>query len=216
VKKTLVICLALLVLASLTALAQNAPKTVITINGGRTTVQMKSQPATHVIPQACKPAKFYDNICNGNINSGEGYTISDGSPINTEYTPACQIVALASGKTTKISVDVGFVTGTNGAIVDLDSDCSNLPCGNPDGSKHLCQGKIKNLFTFGQTPVPESFKCVAKLKKGKAYWVYVQSDANSWLAWDLSATATGGFVEGTNDVWGTYTSSDPVGGLSIY
>lgn len=217
VKKALVICLALVVLASLTALAQNNPKSVIAINGGRTTVQMKSHAPNHAIPQACKPGKFYDNICNGTINQDEGYTISDGSPIDTEYTPAGQITSLKSGVVTKIGVEVGFVEGTNGAIVDLDKDCSNMPCGNPDGSKHLCQGKIKNLFTFGDAPTIEYLKCpkTTKLVKGKAYWVYVQSDANSWLAWDLSV-ATGGSVEGTNDVWGTYYSGEPVGALAIY
>jgi len=123
---------------------------------------------------------------------------------------------LKTGTTKKIAVEVGFVTGTNGAIVDMDKDCKGLPCGNPDGSKHICQGKIKNLFNFGSTPAPEPFKCVTKLVKGKPYWVYVQSDANSWLAWDLSLTATGGLVEGTNDVWGSPSSGQPVGGLAIY
>jgi hypothetical protein len=213
--------LAVLLLIGVTALAEDNSKSTITINGGRNTVFMKA-PARAQGPKApCTKAKFYDNICGGDINEGSGWTISDGSPINTEYTPANAVKALKSGKTTKISVDVGFVTGTNGAIVDLDASCGPAatahPCGNPDGSKHLCQGKIKNLYTFGDTVVPESFKCVTTLKKGKTYWVFVQSDANSWLAWNLSETATGGLVEGTNDVWGTPTESgEPVGGLAIY
>jgi hypothetical protein len=63
--------------------------------------------------------------------------------------------------------------------------------------------------------VVEHTACKAKLTKGKPYWVFVDSDANSWLAWDLSA-ATGGLVEGTNDVWGSPSSGQPVGGLAIY
>jgi hypothetical protein len=111
---------------------------------------------------------------------------------------------------------VGFVEGTNGGIVDLDADCSGLPCGNPDGSKHLCQGRIKNLPTFGQSStITESFRCATKLRKGKLYWVYVQSDANSWLDWNISTSALGGSVEGTNDVWGTPSSGAPVGALQI-
>jgi hypothetical protein len=65
----------------------------------------------------------------------------------------------------------------------------------------------------------ETIKCTKKamLTKGKTYWVYVQSDANSWLGWNYSDLATGGFVEGNNDVWGTPTESgNPVGGLAIY
>ena len=207
--------LAVLTLIGVTALAEDNSKSTITINGGRQTVYMKAP--SHVdAKQPCTPAKFYDNICNGNINVGDGWTISDGSPIDTEYTPGNSIVALKSGATTKISIDVGFVEGTNGAIVDMDKDCKGLPCGNPDGSKHLCQGKIKNLYNFGSTIVPEHFKCITTLKKGSTYWVYVQSDANSWLAWNLSEVATGGSIEGTNDVWGTPSSGASVGGLAIY
>jgi hypothetical protein len=210
------LCLAVLTLVSATALAEDNSKSTITINGGRNTVFMKA-PAHVQAQKPCTPAKFYDNICNGSVNVGSGWTISDGSPINTEYTPGNQIIALKSGAVTKISVAVGFVVGTNGAIVDMDKDCKGVPCGNPDGSKHLCQGKITNLYTFGDTIVPESFKCTTKPKlvKGKPYWVYVQSDANSWLAWNQSA-ATGGLIEGTNDVWGTPSSGQSVGGLSIY
>jgi hypothetical protein len=209
------LCLAVLTLIGVTALAEDNSSSTITINGGRNTVFMKASPVqTKKAP--CTPAKFYDNICNGNINMGSGWTVSDGSPVNTEYTPGNQIIALKSGTTKKITIDVGFVTGTNGAIVDMDKDCNGIPCGNTDGSKHLCQGKIKNLYTFGSTIVPESFKCVTTLKKGKAYWVYVQSDANSWLAWNLSTTATGGLIEGTNDVWGSPSSGQSVGGLAIH
>ena len=211
--------LAVLTLIGVTALAEDNSKSTITINGGRQTVYMKAP--SHVdAKKPCTPATFYDNICNGNINIGSGWTISDGSPINTEYTPGNQIISLAGGTTTKISVAVGFVEGGNGGIIDLDADCSGVPCGGTNGGKHLCQGRIKNLYTFGDTVVPETFKCVATLTKGNPYWVYVRTGgsgrANAWLAWNLSEVATGGFIEGTNDVWGTPSSGQSVGGLAIY
>jgi hypothetical protein len=207
------LCLAVLTLVGVTALAEDNSKSNITINGGRNTVFM----GTHSQRAAVKPCvkgKFYDNICGGSINIDDGWTVSDGSPINTEYTPANQIVALKTGTTRRLGVTVSFVTGTNGGIVVLDKDCKNLPCGTIDKT-HLCQGTIKNLYNAGSQYHVESFKCAAKLTKGKLYWVYVESDANSWLAWDLSA-ATGGLVEGTNDAWGTYSSGASVGGLAIY
>lgn len=207
--------LAVLTLIGVTALAEDNSKSTITINGGRNTVYMKAPSHVQGSKAPCTPAKFYDNICNGNINVGSGWTVSDGSPINTEYTPGNQVAALKSGTTKKITVTVGWVTGTNGGIVDLDNDCKGVPCGNTDGSKHLCQGQLKNMYTFGNTIVPESFKCATPLKKGKLYWVYVRSAANSWLAWNLSPTATGGLIEGTNDVWGSPSSGQPVGGLAI-
>jgi hypothetical protein len=60
-----------------------------------------------------------------------------------------------------------------------------------------------------------SFKCVATLKKGKPYWVYIESLGNSWLAWNLSTSSVGGLIEGTDDVWGTPSSGQPVGALTI-
>jgi len=213
VKKTLVICSALLVLASVSALAEDGR--TITINGGRTTVQMRPVQRAHgVNGAAC--VGFYDNICGGGYQTGTSWTVSDGSPLGYEDTPANQIVSVKSGTTKKISVGLSFVTGTNGAFVDMDKDCSNLPCGNPDGSKHLCQGKVKDIPNLGSTSTKVvSIKCVAKLTKGKPYWVFIQSEANSWEGWNYSNSATGGFVEGTNDTWGSYYSGQPVGALTI-
>ena len=207
------LCLAVLTLVGATALAEDNSKSTITINGGKNTVFMGA-PSHQAAVKPCTKGKFYDNICGGSVTNSSGWTISDGSPINTEYTPANQIIALKSGTTKKIGVTVGFVTGTNGAIVVLDKDCKNLPCGTIDKT-HLCRGTLKNLFNFGSQYTVETFKCAVTLTKGKAYWVYVQSDANSWLAWNTSA-ATGGLIEGTNDAWGSYSSGASVGGLAIY
>jgi len=206
--------LAVLMLVGVTALAQDS-KSTITINGGRTTVIMKapSQIVHNKITPAVNP--FYDNIGTAGYQAGIGWTVSDGSPIGTEYTPGNQIVSLKSGTTKKISVGVGWVTGTNGGIVVLDKDCKGIPCGKIDKT-NLCTGKIHKLYTFGQSSTAtESIKCVAKLKKGKPYWVYVQSLSNSWLAWNLSNSALGGLIEGTNDVWGTPSSGQSVGALTI-
>jgi hypothetical protein len=205
------LCLAVLTLVGVTAMAEDNSKSTITINGGKNTVFMGA-PSHQAPVKPCTTGLFYDNICGGTINIGTGWTISSGSPIGTEYTPANQIIALQSGTTKQVGVTVGFVTGTNGAIVVLDKDCNNHPCGY---KSHLCRGKISNLFTFGNAYTVETINCKASLTKGTAYWVYVQSDDNSWLAWDLSA-ATGGLMEGTDDKWGTYSSGQSVGGLAIY
>jgi hypothetical protein len=207
--------LAVVVIVGATALAQDSRSTTITINGGRTTVQMKapSKIEHHLIKPPASP--FYDDIGTGGYQAGVGWTVSDGSPINTEYTPGNQIISLKSGTTTKIRVGVGFVTGTNGGIVVLDKDCSGVPCGKIDRT-HLCQGFVRNLPTFGQSSTQTvGIKCAATLVKGKPYWVYVQSVANSWLAWNLSNSALGGLIEGTNDVWGTASSNANVGALTI-
>lgn len=215
-KKTLVICLALVVLLSVAALAEDGR--TITINGGRSTVYMGKLPQAHQAnPYGC--VGFYDDICGAGYQAGTGWTVSDGSPIGTQYTPANQVASLKTGTTKTISVGVGFVTGTNGGTVYLTKDCKSLPCSSPDGKpkgKVLCSGKIKNLPNFGSTSTTvETFKCKAKLTKKKLYWVFVDSEANSWLAWNLSNSALAGFVEGTNDVWGTFSSGAQVGALTI-
>ena len=217
-KKTLFLVI-VLALVSAVAIAQDAQsRGVIAINGGKMTVSMKGP--QNVTVQKGQPAagKFYDNVGTGGYNCCSGWTISDGSPIGTEYTLANQIVSLKSGTTKKVLVGVGYVEGTNGATVDLVKDCKNMPCTDPDGKGKgkLCQGKIKNLPVFGQSSSQMvGFKCAVTLKKGKSYWVFVQAPANTWLAWNLSNSGTGGLVEGTDDVWGSYNSGQPVGALTI-
>jgi hypothetical protein len=206
--------LAVLILVGATALAQDSRSTTITINGGRTTVQMKA-PSKIEHNKIKPPANpFYDNI-GGGYQAGVGWTVSDGSPINTEYTPGNQIISMKTGTTSRIRVGVGAVVGAPRAIVVLDKDCNGIPCGTIDKTS-LCKGRIVNLPTFGSTSTTtRSFPCKVHLTKGKPYWVYVESLSNSWLAWNLSASATGGLIEGTNDVWGTPSSGASVGALTI-
>jgi len=213
-----VFCVAVLVFASVTLLAQNPPGGIITINGGKTTVALSSN---HKAPTRLTHEPwhggFYSNfgsssspyICN------VGYTVSDGSPINTEYTPASQFVSNKTGSTSSILIAVGFVTGTNGARVSLDKDCNGVPCGTVDKT-HLCAGNISKLPTFGQScNRAERFKCVAKLTKGQPYWVYVEAPDNSWDAWNLADTATGTTGESTNDgTWAT-GSGGSLGAFSV-
>jgi len=206
--------LAVLMLA-VTALAQDNRANTITINGGRTTVVMKA-PSKITAHQTKAPASpFYDNIGTGGYGCCSGWTVSDGSPIGTEYTPGNQVVSLKTGATHKLSVGLGFVTGTNSGIVTLDRDCKGVPCGVID-KNHLCRGTVTNLPVFGSTSTTvATIKCTVKLTKGRPYWVYVESADNSWLAWNLSNTAVGGFIEGTADVWGSPSSGQSVGALTI-
>jgi hypothetical protein len=208
--------LAVLTLVGVTALAQDS-KSTITINGGRTTVIMKA-PA-HVVNHPIKPpaSPFYDNIGTTGYNSGTGWTVSDGSPINTEYSPGNNFVSLKSGIVHKVSVGYGFVTGTNGGTVTLDKDCSGIPCGTIDKT-NICRGKVSNLPNFGSTSTTVvTIKCKGKkrLKKGSTYWVYVETPANTWNAWNLSLSATSSVIEGTNDVWGSPSGGNPTGALTV-
>lgn len=166
----------------------------------------------------CLAGTFYDNYqpAGCTYRAGIGWEISDGAPINTEYTPGNQIVSLKSGVTKWINVGVGFGAGLNGATVILDRDCKGVPCGIIDSS-NLCKGSIKGMPKFGTSGVSmQGFRCVAQLVKGQPYWVYIQSRANSWLAWNYSKAAVGGLIWGTSDVWGAPSGGQPVGALQIF
>jgi hypothetical protein len=210
-------CMALLTLVGVAALAADNKSNTITINGGRDTVLMKAP--SNLVKSPTKPAanSFYDNIRGDGYNPVYGFSISKGSPIGQEDTPASQFISLKSGTTKTISVGVGYLDGENGAIVDLDNDCRGVPCGNPYGSKHLCRGKITNLPVFGSTAYyVESIKCKVKLVKGKPYWVYVQGIANSYSAWNYNVNfATGFFMKGSNGAWGSREDGIILGAMTI-
>jgi hypothetical protein len=217
VKKTLVICLALLVVASLTAMAEDSSSRTITINGGKNTVYMGPMQRSHAMNQAACVG-FYDNICGSGYQAGAGWTVSDGSPVNFEWSPANQFRSKKSGTTKKISVGLGFVAGTNTTRIALVKDCKDVPCTDPDGkpaTKQLCHGTVRNMPTFGSTGTTVvSFKCVATLTKGKKYWVLMQSPANSWLAWNWSNSTTGLVYLGENDGW-VNDGTEPTGSLTV-
>ena len=212
-----VLCVAVLALASVTLLAQTVPG-VVTINGGKNTVVLhsgsRSATQKHVEP-AGKP--FFTDFVSGSTpyNCFVGYTVSDGAPINTEFTPASQFTSAKTGTTSAIRIAASFVTGTNGARVTLDKDCKGVPCGTVDKT-HLCRGTISSLPPAGQQcTVIKAFKCVAQLTKGKNYWVYMESPANSWEVFDLANTAIGTNGESTNDAAWVVGSGGSLGAFSV-
>jgi hypothetical protein len=78
------------------------------------------------------------------------------------------------------------------------------------------QRAVSNLPAFGSSSTAVvSIKCSAKLTKGHMYWVYLETPANTWNAWNLALSATGGVIEGTNDVWGSPSSGALLGALTV-
>ena len=219
--KKFAICSALLVLGSMTVLAQDSKSGIIHINGGATTVAIRPsapQPNATSIEPPANP--FYDNIGSSGYQQYVGYAVCDGiKSCGGEWTPANQIKSLKTGSTQKISLGLGFVQGTNRSLVILTADCKNMPCTNPDGApkaKHLCEGTVKNMPIFSDTTTQlVSFKCTAKLTKGKNYWVLILPPPDADLAWNFSSSALAGIVLGDNDRWGAYQSQQPIGALRI-
>jgi len=211
--KKVLLCTALLALATVTLVAQTTPG-VITINGGKDTVALHSQQSTTTWKApAGKP--FYTNLTSA-YNCNTGMTLSDGSPVNTEYTQGNTFKSTKTGTTKSITVAIGFVTGTNAAVVSLSKDCAGVPCGGVNGGNDLCRGLIKNLPTFGSNCTQTTtFKCLARLTKGKSYWVYAATENNSWDAWNWNSIGAVGTVLSTNDgAWGA-SSGGTQGAYSV-
>jgi hypothetical protein len=221
VNKTFATCSALLVLGSMTVLAQDRKSGIIHINGGATTLAIRpsaQQPNAKGIEPVANP--FYDNIGTNGYQQYVGYAVCDGiSSCGGEWTPANQITSLKTGTTQKISLGLGFVQGTNRSLVILTEDCKNMPCTNPDGfpmGKRLCEGTVKNMPIFSDSNTQAvSFKCETKLTKGKHYWVLIVAPPDADVAWNFSLSARAGIVLGHNDSWGTYQSKQPTGALTI-
>ena len=221
VNKRFAICSALLVLSSIAVKAQDSKSGIIHINGGATTVAITpsaQQPDAKGIEPPANP--FYDNIGASGYQQYVGYAVCDGiSSCGGEWTPANQITSLKTGTTRKITLGLGFVQGTNRALVILTKDCKNKPCTNPDGApkaNRLCQGTVKNMpiFSDSNTQVV-SFNCAAQLTKGKKYWVLIVAPPDADLAWNFSISAQAGIVLGHNDSWGSYQTKQPTGALTI-
>jgi len=207
VKKTLVICLALLVFASMTALAATKGTTV-TINGGKMTIAM--QPGT-IHPAASRPAKLktiYSNLGTGTdvYNCCSGWTIGGSSGPAGEQWIAMPFTPKKASTVKQIDVAVGYVEGTNEIVISLDADTSGLP------GKTIHKWHFKNMPTFGSCCTLDTVKYAKglKVKAKKQYWVTVTTDttdADLWGAWNqVWNGATGGWAFSTNGGAWTATS----------
>jgi len=214
-----VISWTLLVLAITPVLAQDNSSRTISINGGSETVYMGTRRGGQKAHGATCIG-FYDNICAAGYQANVGWTVSDGVPPNSEWSPANQFTSWATGLTHRITVGVGRVQGTGEAYIDLVSDCGNTPCTDPDGNPAdyvLCSGVVTGLDRFGgpEKPQSKSFHCQAFLTQGTSYWVLMQSPANTWLGWNLSNAANGLDFEGENDVW-VNNGNQTTGALTVF
>ena len=216
IAKAFVVCGALLFLVSSTALAQDKSSETIALNSGSNPVYAATTPHHWAQPGIC--VGLYDNVCGAGYNGNKGWKVSDGSPVNVEWSPAMQFTAVASGASTKITLGLSYVAGTKAAIAILTQDCGGAPCTTPDGTPsydQLCIGKVGNLPKFRSTNTTTvTFDCKTQIYKGQKYWVILQSLSNSWLMWNFSNSTTGPVYDGKNDSWVNF-GSQPTGALTV-
>jgi hypothetical protein len=145
---------------------------VVTINGGRNTILMRtpSEPFVPATTALSKLVKIYSNLGKGsnvyNSIAGVGILGPDaGQPwpqwVGYGFRPK------ADHTVTEIQVGATYVQGTNTLVVSLNEDNKGIP------GKALHTWHFSNLLTFGSCCTLQTAKYSKGIpvKKGKLYWV---------------------------------------------
>lgn len=160
---------------------------VVSINGGRTSVYIKtrSESATTARQRDAGLVTIFSNLGTGN----NVYNGSVGSGILGQNVPN-QIFPewLASGFTptadhlvTQIQVGVTYVEGPNGVILSLNDDNAGVP-GQP-----LKSWRLPNLPTFGTCCTLQTVNLTTGIPvtQGKQYWIVLQTPPHNQSTWDV-------------------------------
>lgn len=186
-----VLCLAILLIVSMTALAASK-NGISTSKNGRETVAAK--PAPNAAPLQKDPLSglsiIYSNASIyplGKYWCCTGYTITgSGSIVGTQFADGMPFTPSANATVTHIGVAVGWVTGTNEVTVTLNADNGGIP------------GTV--LGTFNLSSLPNFGSCCSvevenvsgvPVTSGTQYWVVVQSVTptnDTWAAWNDNDT----------------------------
>jgi hypothetical protein len=220
-KTVLAIGFALLTLTALAALAEDN-RGVVTIKGGSESVYAGA--AHKITPHKPPSHTIYSNF---NSNSSDlyvsttGWTISDGSTLGEEFTAANSFVSPKTTTSHSITSALSLAGGTGENYVQLVKDCSGEPCFVDYQEKHtMCAALATVTQSFGECCAVVKTKCKAKLKKGKTYWIIMESKDtdNAFTVWNWSnaSNANGPDSYSLNDAaWASNGSGNPQGAFSI-
>ncbi len=117
--------------------------------------------------------------CFGNTVSGPD------SLIGQTIWPAVEFTPETDATVKEIDVAVGWVSGTNGVVLNIAEDNGGVP-GNVLGSF-----PVTGLGTFGDCCQVATATAHIRLTGGAPYWVFVSTDENSadtWAAWPFNST----------------------------
>jgi hypothetical protein len=149
---------------------------------------------------------IYNNVGSG-YNGSSGFTESGiDSSVGAWY---AQVMAFTPTKThylAEVEVAMGYVNGTEGFALHVETDKSGLP-----SNKSLYSCKITSMYGFGSSStdldtckVPKAKKIALKAKT--QYWVVVLVNSDEWAAWNFNATGATGPVAISEDDGKTWTS----------
>jgi hypothetical protein len=191
--KGVVLCLAIHLIVSFNAVAADQNAAILS-QGGRITIipRNSSQQAVAKTPSETGLVKIYDNIGSaypkGTYWCCEGATISGPNSVgNVQWWDGISFTPSADRSVTQIRVAIGYLGGTNEVILSLVNDANGLP-GTP-------------IRTWVAKSLPNAGTCCAvvvktdtagiPVVKGTRYWITATtnaSDADAWLAWNVSDT----------------------------
>lgn len=203
----ILVCVGVLVLAGVTAVALGSKDGFMTINGGRMTVAMRGPSAftaATVDPEDAHLQKIYSNLGTGSnvYNCCTGYTISAvGSVVGQQYWIAEAFTPAKSATVTKVKVAVEYVTGTNGVTLGISNDHGGVP-----GKLLISWPGRADLPTFGTccTLVKAKNTPGIPLTGGTPYWLVVKTSAktsDTWDAFNWSNAGVGPLASNTGSGW---------------
>jgi hypothetical protein len=176
---------AALLLASVTSLAQTQSNGVITINGGRNAIFVKT-PTQLPAPPPVDPqlVTIYSNLGTGshvyNAIAGLGILGKDAGQSFPQWS-AFSFIPTADHTVTQIRVGASHVSGTNTMILSLNEDNNGIP-GNP-----LQHWTFADLPTFGSCCALQiaNSKHGIPVKKGTKYWVVLKTSNDTQDTYDV-------------------------------
>jgi len=220
-KTVLAIGFALLTLTALAALAEDN-RGVITINGGNEAVYV-GKPGK-ITPHKPPSHTIYSNFNSSSTNlytSNTGWAISDGTVLGEEFTQGNSFVSPKTAKVHSITAALSLAGGTGENYVDLVKDCGGEPCEIDYTKKQtMCSALATVTQTFGQCCATVTTKCKSKVKKGKTYWIIMESKTtdNTFTVWNWSDASNdlGYDSYSLNDAaWASNGNSNPQGAFSV-
>jgi len=182
---------------------------VVTINGGRNTILMRtpSEPFVPATTPSSKLVKIYSNLGKGsnvyNSIAGVGILGPDaGQP--WPQAVGCGFRPKADHTVTEIQVGATYVQGTNTLVVSLNEDNKGIP------GKALHTWHFSNLPTFGSCCTLQTAKYSKGIpvKKGKLYWVVLSPQKkfqDTYDVWNNNFAGTQGTF--SNNIGSGWNSS---------
>jgi hypothetical protein len=182
---------------------------VVTINGGRNTILVRtpSEPFVPATTASSQLVKIYSNLGKGsnvyNSIAGVGILGPDaGQP--WPQSVGCGFRPKADHTVTEIQVGATYVQGTNTLVVSLNEDNKGIP------GKTLHTWHFSNLPTFGSCCTLQTAKYSQGIpvKKGKLYWVVLSPQKkfqDTYDVWNNNFAGTQGTF--SNNIGSGWNSS---------